>query len=281
MRGRVPVRPSPTTVSPPDSSVPDPPPITFDDSSLPPNNIISTSDTPVRTASSLEKLAELILPTVKKVLEEGGLARRAAVTPNRDPPALTASLAAISEGDYSRPHTPVPEEFFSSVSRVPLTQPVRLTTPVEESLEEDEAANEQPPQPLSSTMMKVNAIRTIRAQAKSSKKHSKSIQPSGWQAAASELPPPLFVRALYDYHVDDTPSALNIRQGDVIQVITQLQSGWWDGVVHGVRGWFPSNYTEVTDQEDADADGVTSDLDDGSKSRWERSDLANEDPTAS
>lgn len=51
----------------------------------------------------------------------------------------------------------------------------------------------------------------------------------------------LYVRALYDYDADDRTS-LSFRQGDIIQVITQLESGWWDGVIHGVRGWFPSNY---------------------------------------
>lgn len=54
---------------------------------------------------------------------------------------------------------------------------------------------------------------------------------------------PLFVRALYDYDADDRTS-LSFRQGDLIQVITQLESGWWDGVIHGVRGWFPSKRRE-------------------------------------
>ena len=51
----------------------------------------------------------------------------------------------------------------------------------------------------------------------------------------------MYVRALYDYEADDRTS-LSFRQGDVIQVITQLASGWWDGIINGVRGWFPSNY---------------------------------------
>lgn len=57
-------------------------------------------------------------------------------------------------------------------------------------------------------------------------------------------PPTLFVRALYDYESDDRTS-LSFRKGDTIQVITQLTSGWWDGVIKGVRGWFPSNYCVV------------------------------------
>jgi son of sevenless-like protein len=57
-------------------------------------------------------------------------------------------------------------------------------------------------------------------------------------------PPGMFVRALYDYDADDTTS-LSFRKGDIIQVITQLESGWWDGIINEVRGWFPSNYCAV------------------------------------
>lgn len=54
----------------------------------------------------------------------------------------------------------------------------------------------------------------------------------------------MYVRALYDYEADDRTS-LSFHEGDVIQVITQLDSGWWDGVINGVRGWFPSNYCQI------------------------------------
>ena len=67
-------------------------------------------------------------------------------------------------------------------------------------------------------------------------------------------PPGLYVRALYDYDADDQTS-LSFQQGDVIQVLTQLESGWWDGIMHGQRGWFPSNYCEwVTGPEAARLD---------------------------
>lgn len=60
----------------------------------------------------------------------------------------------------------------------------------------------------------------------------------------------MYVRALYDYEADDRTS-LSFHEGDVIQVITQLESGWWDGVINGVRGWFPSNYCQIiTSSED-------------------------------
>lgn len=59
-------------------------------------------------------------------------------------------------------------------------------------------------------------------------------------------PGAMYVRALYDYEADDRTS-LSFHEGDVIQVITQLESGWWDGVINGVRGWFPSNYCQIID----------------------------------
>ena len=73
-----------------------------------------------------------------------------------------------------------------------------------------------------------------------------SSQTAGMSAQTVNVAPPtaLYVRALYDYEADDRTS-LSFRQGDTIQVITQLASGWWDGIIHGVRGWFPSNYCAV------------------------------------
>lgn len=68
--------------------------------------------------------------------------------------------------------------------------------------------------------------------------------------AVSPEPPALFVRAMYDYDADDHTS-LSFRRGDIIQVLNQLETGWWDGVIDNVRGWFPSNYcTTITDAED-------------------------------
>ena len=71
-------------------------------------------------------------------------------------------------------------------------------------------------------------------------------QSVGMGGQSIDPPPPtaLYVRALYDYQADDRTS-LSFRQGDTIQVLTQLASGWWDGVINGVRGWFPSNYCVV------------------------------------
>ena len=55
--------------------------------------------------------------------------------------------------------------------------------------------------------------------------------------------PCLRVRAKFDFVATD-PSALSFNAGDVIEVITMLESGWWDGLLGDQRGWFPSNFVE-------------------------------------
>ncbi|CAG8528266.1 3951_t:CDS:10 [Paraglomus brasilianum] len=70
----------------------------------------------------------------------------------------------------------------------------------------------------------------------------------------------IFVKALYDFNSSDS-SSLSFRRDDIIQVLTRLESGWWDGLCNGERGWFPSNYvTAVEDDDDF--------LDDEDKSDW-------------
>ncbi|KAJ9479304.1 Cell division control protein 25 [Pseudozyma hubeiensis] len=66
----------------------------------------------------------------------------------------------------------------------------------------------------------------------------------------SDEPPSFFVRALYDFESHDA-SSLSFTKGALIEVLTQLESGWWDGLLDNqVRGWFPSNYVEpISDQE--------------------------------
>jgi len=52
-------------------------------------------------------------------------------------------------------------------------------------------------------------------------------------------------RALYDFQPDQPQSELSFRRNDVIEVLTRLESGWWDGLLRNERGWFPSNYVVV------------------------------------
>ena len=67
---------------------------------------------------------------------------------------------------------------------------------------------------------------------------------NGYSPVVEQHPPALYVRARYSYQADDHTS-LSFRQGDVIQVLNQLETGWWDGVIGNVRGWFPSNYCAI------------------------------------
>lgn len=62
-----------------------------------------------------------------------------------------------------------------------------------------------------------------------------------------------FVRALYSFQSSDA-SSLSFNKGDLIEVLTQLESGWWDGLLGAeVRGWFPSNYVERISDDEAEA----------------------------
>ncbi|KAL2797626.1 ras guanine nucleotide exchange factor domain-containing protein [Aspergillus keveii] len=93
--------------------------------------------------------------------------------------------------------------------------------------------------------------------------HSPKRHISPMKTPSPEPAPALFVRAMYDYDADDHTS-LSFRRGDIIQVLNQLETGWWDGVINGnVRGWFPSNYCAViTDLRELE-DQVTHVHDDG------------------
>ncbi|KAG0330347.1 hypothetical protein BG000_011729, partial [Podila horticola] len=78
---------------------------------------------------------------------------------------------------------------------------------------------------------------------------------------------PVFVRAMYDFDSDDSTN-LTFKKDDVIQVLAQLESGWWAGHCQGRQGWFPSNYVQVVgedeldSQDEADHDGEDVDGDD-------------------
>ncbi|KAI1790116.1 ras GEF, partial [Ganoderma leucocontextum] len=69
------------------------------------------------------------------------------------------------------------------------------------------------------------------------------------QAGDEQYTSTFFCRALYDYQTNDS-SSLSFNKGDIIEVLTRLESGWWDGLLNDERGWFPSNYvTMISDQE--------------------------------
>ncbi|KAF8950762.1 hypothetical protein BGZ52_001473, partial [Haplosporangium bisporale] len=77
----------------------------------------------------------------------------------------------------------------------------------------------------------------------------------------------VIVRAMYDFESEDSTN-LTFKKDDVIQVLAQLESGWWAGHCQGRQGWFPSNYVQVVgedeldSQDEADHDGEDVDGDD-------------------
>ncbi|ORZ10098.1 hypothetical protein BCR42DRAFT_358113 [Absidia repens] len=56
-----------------------------------------------------------------------------------------------------------------------------------------------------------------------------------------------FVQALHDFFpanapADNNSACLFFQRGAIIEVYNRDDSGWWDGVTDGLRGWFPSNH---------------------------------------
>ena len=52
-----------------------------------------------------------------------------------------------------------------------------------------------------------------------------------------------FVRAIRSWKTSED-GCLSFAQGDIIEVFTKLDNGWWDGLLRQSRGRFPSNYCE-------------------------------------
>lgn len=85
--------------------------------------------------------------------------------------------------------------------------------------------------------------------------HQRSSSPTSSSSQERPISPSsqsFYVQALYAYSGVDT-SSLSFRQGDIIEVLSTLASGWWDGVIcdQKIRGWFPSNYVQRISEEEA------------------------------
>lgn len=129
----------------------------------------------------------------------------------------------------------------------------------------------------SSTYSSSDAHYRHTTEASTSSSASASTSSAAAAAAANPLSPPptseisttFFVQAEYAFASTD-PSALSFSEGDVIEVLTRLESGWWDGLLllptdakdgaepdqaagGGRRGWFPSNYVRIISDEEAEA----------------------------
>ncbi|KAG0338683.1 hypothetical protein BG004_007121 [Podila humilis] len=59
----------------------------------------------------------------------------------------------------------------------------------------------------------------------------------------------IIAKALYPFESTD-PTSLSFNTNALIQVLTQLESGWWYGFCNDQRGWFPSNYVQAISEEE-------------------------------
>ncbi|AMD22082.1 HGL258Cp [Eremothecium sinecaudum] len=62
--------------------------------------------------------------------------------------------------------------------------------------------------------------------------------------------PTLYATVIYDYEPQfNDPQYLTIKEGDIIQVITQSKNGWWYGMLlrTKTKGLFPQSYIQVQD----------------------------------
>ncbi|KAF9104726.1 hypothetical protein BGX29_001408 [Mortierella sp. GBA35] len=81
----------------------------------------------------------------------------------------------------------------------------------------------------------------------------------------------IVVRALYPYVSEDPNTiSLSFDADDLIQVVTQLDSGWWYGFCNQNRGWFPSNFVEEITQSDLEDDDEDEDGEDNDNNEREQ-----------
>ena len=52
------------------------------------------------------------------------------------------------------------------------------------------------------------------------------------------------VEALYDFDAE-SDGEISFREGDVIQLVSQVDENWYEGTAHGRTGYFPISYVKV------------------------------------
>ncbi|KAF8936047.1 hypothetical protein BGZ47_009689 [Haplosporangium gracile] len=123
----------------------------------------------------------------------------------------------------------------------------------------DTQSTQQPASSSSSSLQDQNGHTGQQQQQQQTQQTQQLDQQQQQEEEEDETEPFVVVRALYPFHSEET-SSLSFEREELIQVLTQLDSGWWYGFCHGEHGWFPSNYVEEVTQDELDlASEVASD----------------------
>ena len=56
-------------------------------------------------------------------------------------------------------------------------------------------------------------------------------------------------KATFEYEATDDDE-LTLHVGDMIEVICEVEDGWWRGSLNGTVGLFPSNFVELVNEKD-------------------------------
>ncbi|XP_073349135.1 CD2-associated protein [Pagrus major] len=83
--------------------------------------------------------------------------------------------------------------------------------------------------------------------------------------AAAKKPKKRQCKALFDYQPVNEDE-LELKVGDIIEIIEEVEEGWWSGSFNGKSGLFPSNFVKELDVtgEEAESNDTTADETDGS-----------------
>ncbi|GAA6218610.1 CD2-associated protein isoform X3 [Lates japonicus] len=83
--------------------------------------------------------------------------------------------------------------------------------------------------------------------------------------AASKKPKKRQCKALFDYQPQNEDE-LELKIGDIVDIIEEVEEGWWSGNSNGKSGLFPSNFVKELDAmtEDGESNETTADETDGS-----------------
>ncbi|XP_051510512.1 CD2-associated protein-like isoform X3 [Myxocyprinus asiaticus] len=87
------------------------------------------------------------------------------------------------------------------------------------------------------------------------------LQPHSQPRASKKKPKKRHCKVLFEY-VPQNEDELELKIGDIIDIIEEVEEGWWSGTMNGKSGLFPSNFVkEIESVEDTETTDVTDEPD--------------------